>query len=61
MSREWCECCGAEITKRNEETRDCPACGRPMCEECDMGRGTWCNECESMEDDDDDEKKDDDE
>lgn len=45
-----CEICGEPISKKNPETTECPGCFRMRCENCDMGVGTVCYNCEEDED-----------
>lgn len=40
-----CEICGVEACIE-DETTPCPQCGRMRCQNCDMGTGSVCIDCD---------------
>jgi hypothetical protein len=47
IDEKWCPVCGEKITEDNQLTdRECPECGRRMCDACDFGVGCTCAACE---------------
>jgi hypothetical protein len=47
LETETCLVCGTDINDGNNETTECPICGRMRCESCDMGKNTICGDCEA--------------
>ena len=45
-----CPICEDPITEDNPATSKCPSCKRMKCENCDMGVGTECLDCECEDD-----------